>query len=285
MLESSWIDTMQEEIHEFERLDVWELVPCPDLAMIIKSKWIFKVKQDEFRGILKNKVRLIAKGYRQEEGIDFEESFTLVDRIKDICILIANAANKNMTIYEMDVKTAFLNGKLRKVVYVSQPEGFTDPDNPTHVYRLKKALYGLKQALRACPRGIFINQTKYALETLKKYRIDTSDPVDTPMVYQTKLDEYLQGKLVNATHYRSMIGSLMYLTSSRPDLVFVVCMCARYQARPTEKNLHTVKRIFQYLRGNPNMGLWYSKDTNIALTAFADADHAWCQDTRKSTSG
>ncbi|GJW00042.1 retrovirus-related pol polyprotein from transposon TNT 1-94 [Tanacetum coccineum] len=301
MLESSWIDAMQEEIYEFERLDVWELVPCPDLVMIIKLKWIFKVKQDEFGGVLKNKARLVAKGYRQEEGIDFEESFAMVARIEAIRIFIANAANKNMTIYQMNVKTTFLNGELREVVYVSQPEGFVDPDNPTHMYRLKKALYGLKQALWAwydmlssfllsqkfskgvvdpilftrkegkdilmaqiyvddilftstdpslcdkfdditsskfkmsmmgkmsfllglqisqSPRGIFINQKKYALETLKKYGMDTSDPVDTPMVNQMKLDEDLQGKLVNATHYRGMIGSLMYLTSSRPDLVF-----------------------------------------------------------------
>ncbi|GJZ26867.1 retrovirus-related pol polyprotein from transposon TNT 1-94 [Tanacetum coccineum] len=120
-----------------------------DLAMIIKLKWIFKVKQDEFGRVLKNKVRLVAKGYRQEEGIDFEESFEPVARIEAICIFIANAANKNTTIYQIDVKMAFLNGELRKVVYVSQPEGFVDPDNPTHVYRLKKALYGLKQAPQA----------------------------------------------------------------------------------------------------------------------------------------
>ncbi|GJT17153.1 retrovirus-related pol polyprotein from transposon TNT 1-94 [Tanacetum coccineum] len=278
------IDVIQEEIHEFERLDVWELVPCPYLAMIIKLKWIFKVKQDEFGGVLKNKARLVATGYHQEEEIDFEESFAPVARIEAIRIFIANAANKNMTIYQMDVKTTFLNGELREVVSVSQPEGFVDPDNPTNVYRLKKALYGLKQAPRACPKGIFINQKKYALETLKKYGMDTSDPVDTPMVDRIKLDEDLEGKLVDVTHYRGMIGSLMYLTSSRPDLVFAVCMCARYQARPTKKHLHAVKRIFRYLRGTLNMGLWYSKDTNIALTAFADADHAGCQDTRKSNS-
>ncbi|GKA97253.1 retrovirus-related pol polyprotein from transposon TNT 1-94 [Tanacetum coccineum] len=146
---SSIIDAMQEEIHNFERLDVLELVPCPDLVMIIKLKWIFKVKQEEFGGVLKNKARLVAKGYHQEEGIDFEESFTPVVRIEAIRIFIANAANKNMTIYQMDVRTAFLNGELHKVVYVSQLEDFVDPDNPTHMYRLKKVLYGLKQASRA----------------------------------------------------------------------------------------------------------------------------------------
>ncbi|GJS82181.1 hypothetical protein Tco_0748722 [Tanacetum coccineum] len=115
--------------------------------------------------------------------------------------------------------------------------------------------------------------------------METCDPVDTPMVEKSKLDEDPQGKAVDPTRYRGMIGTLMYLTSSRPDLVFVVCMCARYQAKPTKKHLHAVKRIFRYLRGTINMGLWYSKDSCIALTAFADADHAGCQDTRRSTSG
>ncbi|GKB30952.1 retrovirus-related pol polyprotein from transposon TNT 1-94 [Tanacetum coccineum] len=150
MTEPSWIDAMQEEIHEFERLEVWELVSCPDKVLLIKLKWIYKVKTDEFGGVLKNKARLVAQGFRQEEGIDFEESFAPVARIEAIRIFVANAAHKNMTIYQMDIKTAFLNGDLKEEVYISQPEGFVDQDNPSHVYKLKKALYGLKQAPRAC---------------------------------------------------------------------------------------------------------------------------------------
>ncbi|GJX63690.1 hypothetical protein Tco_0296590 [Tanacetum coccineum] len=115
--------------------------------------------------------------------------------------------------------------------------------------------------------------------------METCDPVDTPMVEKSKLDEDLHGKVVDPTCYRRMIGTLMYLTSSRPDLVFTVCMCARYQAKPTKKHLHVVKRIFRYLRGTINMGLWYLKDSCIALTAFVDADHVGCQHTRRSTSG
>ncbi|GJW57829.1 retrovirus-related pol polyprotein from transposon TNT 1-94 [Tanacetum coccineum] len=149
MTESSWIDVMQEEIHEFKRLQVWELVPCLDKVMLIKLKWIYKVKTDEFGGVLKNKARLVAQGFIQEEGIDFEESFAPVARIKAICIFVANAANKNMMFFQMDVKTTFLNGELKEEVYVSQPEGFVDQDKPSHVYKLKKALYGLKQAPRA----------------------------------------------------------------------------------------------------------------------------------------
>ncbi|GKE22153.1 retrovirus-related pol polyprotein from transposon TNT 1-94, partial [Tanacetum coccineum] len=271
MTKPLWINAMQEEIHEFERLQVWELVQCPDKVM-------------------------------QEEGIDFKESFVPVARIEAILIFVANATNKNMMIFQMDVKIAFLNGKLKEEVYVSQPEGFVDQDNPSHVYKHKKVLYYLKQALRAwydmllnflisqhfskatntamcnefsnrmttkfkmlimrqmsfflglqisqSPRGIFLNQSKYAFEIIKKYGMLTSDSVDTPMVEKNKLDEDLQGKPVDATLYCGMIGSLMYLTSSRPDLIYAICLCAR-----------------------------------MSLTAYADADHAGCQDTTRSTSG
>ncbi|GJZ03649.1 copia protein [Tanacetum coccineum] len=233
--------------------------------MIIALKWIYKVKLDEYGDVLKNKARLVAKGYRQEEGIDFEESFAPVARIEAIRILIANATSKNMTIYQMDVKTTFLNGELKEEVYVCQPEGFVDPNHPTHVYRLKKALYGLKQAPRAW--------------------MDSCDPVDTPIVDRLKLDEDPLGILVDQTHFCSMVGSLMYLTASRPDVVFDVCLCARYQASPTKKHLEALKRVFQYLRGTINWGLWYPKDTAMALTAYADADHAvsWSSKKQKST--
>ncbi|GJW00465.1 retrovirus-related pol polyprotein from transposon TNT 1-94 [Tanacetum coccineum] len=192
-----WFQTMQDEIHEFDRLQ--------------------------------NKARLVANGYRQEEGIDFEESFAPVARIKAIRIFIANAASKNMTIYQMDVKTAFLNGELKKEVYVSQPEGFVDPDHSTHVYCLQKALYGLKQA----PQAWYDTLSQFLLDNNfskgAKFGMDSCDPVDTPMVDRLKLDEDPLGIPVDQTRFRSMVDSLMYLTTSRPDLVFVVCMCAREQ--------------------------------------------------------
>ncbi|GJY54493.1 retrovirus-related pol polyprotein from transposon TNT 1-94 [Tanacetum coccineum] len=270
-------------------------------------------------GIIKNKARLVARGYRLEEGIDFEESFALVARLDAIRIFLAYAAHMNMIVYQMDVKTTFLNGILCEEVYVSQPDMFVDQDNLNHVYKLKKALYRLKQAPRAwydllskfllsqefskgtvdptlfirrqgkdillisqSPRGIFLNQSKYALESLKKYGMESSDPVDTPMVEKSKLDEDPQGKAVDPTHYRGIVGTIMYLAASRPDLTFVVCMCAWYQAKPTEKHLHAVKRIFKYTRNvNRESGIHM---IFYALTAYADADHAGCQDTRRSTS-
>nr|GEZ56218.1 retrovirus-related Pol polyprotein from transposon TNT 1-94 [Tanacetum cinerariifolium] len=301
LTQSCWIEAMQEDLNEFERLEVWELVPRQDKVMVITLKWIYKVKLDELGGILKNKARLMAHGYRQEEGINFKESFAPVTRLKAIRIFLAYASHKNMAVYQMDVKTAFLNGNLQEEVYVSQPDGFVNPDNPNHVYKLKKALYGMKQAPRAWydmlssflisqdfSKGLvdpilFIYRNENDL--LLKYGFESCDPVDTPMVEKSKLDEDKEGKSIDPSHYHGVIGTLLYLTASRHDLQFAICMCTRYQGRPTEKHLHVVKRIFRYLRGTVNRGLWYSKDSSIAFTAFADADHAGCQDTRRSISG
>nr|GFC74976.1 retrovirus-related Pol polyprotein from transposon TNT 1-94 [Tanacetum cinerariifolium] len=149
LTQAYWIEAMQEELYEFERLEVWELIPQTDKVMVMTLKWIYKVKLDELGGILKNKARLVARGYRQEEGIDFEESFAPVARLEAIRIFLAYVVHKNMIVYQMDVKTTFLNGNLRKEVHVSQPDEFVDSDNPNHVYKLKKALYGLKQDPRA----------------------------------------------------------------------------------------------------------------------------------------
>nr|GEW74854.1 hypothetical protein [Tanacetum cinerariifolium] len=275
--DSAWIEAMQEELYRFDRLHVWELVDKPFGKSIIKLKWLCKNKKDEDQTVICNKARLVAKGYAQEEGIDFEESFAPVARLE------------------------------AEEVYVAQPEGFVDPDHPEKVYRLRKALYGLKQAPRAwydelskfltskgftkglqihqSPSGIFINQVKYTLEILCKHGMDKGQSIGTPMAMKPKLDADLSGNPVDQTDYRSKIGSLMYLASSRPDIVQALCFCARYQSRPTEKHLKEVKRIFRYLRGTINMGLWYPKDSSFELTAFSDADHAGCIDSRKSTSG
>ncbi|GJX03969.1 retrovirus-related pol polyprotein from transposon TNT 1-94 [Tanacetum coccineum] len=254
LTQSCWIEAMQEELNEFERLEVWELVPRPDKVM--------------------------------EEGIDFKESFTPVARLEVVWIFLAFTAHMNMIVYQMDVKTTFLNGILREEVYVSQPNGFVDPNNPNHVYRLKKALYGFKQAPRAwydllssfllsqgfskgtvnptlfiSRKGkdillvqiyvddiIFASTTTELCDKFSEIIITYCDPVDTLIVEKSNLDEDPQRKVVDPTHYRGM-------------------------ARPTEKHLHPVKRIFRYLRGTVNWGLWYSNDSAIALTAFANVDH------------
>ncbi|GJR76871.1 retrovirus-related pol polyprotein from transposon TNT 1-94 [Tanacetum coccineum] len=257
LTQACWIEAMQEELNEFERLKVWELIPCPD------------------------KAQLVARGYRQEEGIDFEESFALVARLDAIRIFLTFADHINMIVYQMDVKTAFLNGNLREEVYVSQSDGFVDKDNLNHVYKLKKALYcqsfySLRNSLKE-PRIPHCSSED-------KAKIFSCDPVDTPMVEKSKLDDDTQGKAIDPTHYRGMVGTLMYLIASKPDLTFVVCMCVGYQEKPNENHLHAVKRNFKYLTGTVNKGLWYPKDSSSALTAYTDVDHAGCQDTRRSTS-
>ncbi|GJX07830.1 retrovirus-related pol polyprotein from transposon TNT 1-94 [Tanacetum coccineum] len=302
--------------------------------------------------------------HHQHERIKFEESFALVARLEAVRLFIAYAANKSFLVYQMDVKTTFLNTPLNEEVCVNYPDGFVDPHPPDKVYRLKKALYGLKQAPRAWydelsnflvskgfskgyidltrfitkkgedillvqiyvddiifgstnpklskkfkklmhnkfemsmmgelkfflgiqihqSRGIFINQARYAQAILKNHGMTSCDSVGTPMATKP-LDADLSGTPVDQTKYHSMVGALMYLIASRSDIVHATCYCARYQARPTEKHLKEVKRIFQYLKNTINMGLWYPKEIGFELTAFSDLDHAGCLDTRKSTSG
>ncbi|GJY05483.1 retrovirus-related pol polyprotein from transposon TNT 1-94 [Tanacetum coccineum] len=366
MADSAWIKAMQDELHQFDRLKVWELVDKPFGKMIIKLKWLWKNKKDEDQTVIHNKARLVAKGYAQEEGIDFEESFAPVARLEAVRIFIAYAAHKSFPIYQMDVKTAFLNGPLKEEVYVAQPEGFVDPEHPEKVYLLRKALYGLKQAPRAwydelsnflmskgftkgtidptlfkikygedillvqiyvddiifgstnpkyskrfeklmhsrfemslmgemkfflglqihqSPKGIFINQAKYALEILKKHNMDNCHSIGTPLATKPKLDVDLSGEPVDQSDYRSKIGSLMYLESCRPDLVPRVCYCATLTSTTNSKDPRRIKRIFKYLKGTFNMGHLVSKGFCFELNKFSDADHAQMHCYSHSTSG
>nr|GEZ11468.1 retrotransposon protein, putative, unclassified [Tanacetum cinerariifolium] len=462
LTQSCWIEAMQEELNEFERLEVWELVPRPNQVIVITLKWIYKVKLDELGGILKDKARLVARGYRQEEGIDFEESFApalyglkqalrawydmlssfllsqdfskgLVDTtlfiqrngndlllvqiyVDDIifaastlelntrrstsgsvqflgerliswsskrekstaissteakCIALSgycaqilwmrsqlsdyglgfnkipmycdnksaialccnnvqhsrskhtdiryhfikeHVENGVIELYFVNTeyqladlftkalgrdKIKFLTTKLgmrsfmpetlkQEEVYVSQPDGFMDPNNPNHVYKLKKALYGLKQA----PRAWYDMLSSFMLsQEFSKGSVDPTlfirrNDTDLLLDYRfLKIPEASLSTNLDPSHYRGMIGTLLYLTASKPDLQFAIWMCARYQAWPIEKHVHAVKRIFRYLHGTVHRGLWYPKDSVVALTTFAYADHAGCQDTRRSTSG
>ncbi|GJW57018.1 retrovirus-related pol polyprotein from transposon TNT 1-94 [Tanacetum coccineum] len=211
--ESCWIEAMQKELNEFECLEVWELVPRPDRVIIITLKWIYNVKLDELEGVLKNKAHLVARGYRQEEGIDFEESFALVARLEAIHIFIAFAAHMNMVVYQMCVKTAFLNDILCEKVYVSQPDGFVDPKNPNHVYKLKKSLYGLKQA----PRAWYDLLSSFLLS--QKFTKETVDP--TLFVRKEGKDILLVQIYVD----------VIIFASTRPDLCesFSKIMCLKFK--------------------------------------------------------
>ncbi|KAI3685320.1 hypothetical protein L6452_34562 [Arctium lappa] len=366
MKESSWIEAMQEELLQFKLQDVWDLIDLPKGQRAIGTKWVFRNKIDERGIVIKNKARLVAQGYTQEEGIDYEEVFALVARIEAIRLFLAYASYMKFKVYQMDVKSAFLYGSIEEEVYVCQPPGFENPSYPDRVYKLKKALYGLHQAPRAwydtlssyllengfergvidktlfikrkkkdillvqiyvddiifestresmCREfeelmhqrfkmssmgeltfflglqvqqksdGIFICQSKYVQDILTKFGFSDSKPGSTPMETHKQITADLEGEDMDVHHYRSMIGSLMYLTASRPDIMFPVCVCARFQVRPKQSHYQAVKRIFRYLKGQPRLGLWYPHDSSFDLLAYSNSDLGGANLDRKSTSG
>ncbi|KAI3677816.1 hypothetical protein L6452_37086 [Arctium lappa] len=265
-----WIIAMQEELNQFDALKVWRLVPRPKGKSIIGTKWIFKNKKDKDGIVIRNKARLVAKGYRQEEGIDYDETFAPVARLEAIRVFLVFAAYRNFTVYQMDVKTAFLNGKLKEEVYMSM---------------MGEINFFLGLQVKQLPDGIFINQSKYVFDILKKFKMDKSTSIGTPMAHGAKIGLDPDGKVVDQKTYRGMIGSLMYLTASRPDIMFSTCLCAIFQAKPKESHLLAVKRIFKYIKGTPYLGLWYPKSSDYKLIAYSDVDFGGNQLDRKSTSG
>ncbi|GKC99167.1 retrovirus-related pol polyprotein from transposon TNT 1-94 [Tanacetum coccineum] len=316
---------MQDELNQFISNDVWELVPNPKAMTFIGTKWVYRNKLDENGVMSRNKARLVAQGYNQQEKIDYDETYASVARLESIRILLAYACALYFKLFQMDVKSTFLNGFINEKVYVAQPSGFIDFAKPNHVYKLKKALYRLKQAPKAwydrlkafllkhdynmgmvdntlftkkkssnliivqiyvddiifgstCQEmcddfakimhdefemsmtgelnfflglqikqledGIFFNKSKYIKEMLKKFGLEDSKPMKTPMSSDTKLTKDEEGESVDSTKYRGMIGSLLYLTASRSDIMFSVCLCARFQEDPKTSHLEAVKRIF-----------------------------------------
>ena len=333
---SDWVQAMQDELNEFERNKVWRLIPTPPDASVVGLKWVFRNKMDKEGNVITNKARLVVKGYCQEEGIDYEETFAPVARLESVRIFLAYAAHKNFEVFQMDIKCALLNGELEETVYVEQPPGFVNEKYPNHCYILDKAVYGLKQAPRAWyetltkflkmskfkqgsvdptffrkkegnhlmivqiyvddiifgstnpsltaefrklmetkfemssmgpinfflglnirqgPEGIFINQEAYTKTLLAKFGMMGDSKVKVPMAFGTKLTPSLDKPAVDITLYRQMIGSLMYLTASRPDIMFSVCYCARFQANPREPHLLAVKNILRYLKRTASLGL------------------------------
>ncbi|GJX52715.1 putative ribonuclease H-like domain-containing protein [Tanacetum coccineum] len=302
----------------------------PNGKRAIGTKWVFRNKKDERGIVIKNKARLVAQGYTQEEGIDYDEVFAPVARIEAIRLFLAYASFKDFMVYQMDVKSAFLYGKIKEEVYVCQPPSFEDPDFPDRVYKVEKALFGQHQAPRAWYETLstylldngfqrgkidmslfirrdkgdilltrillriaskveggwnFYSQDKYVTEILKKFGFTDVKTASTPMETQKPLLKDKDGEKVDVHLYRSMIGSLMYLTSSRPDIMFAVCTCARYQVNPKVPHLYAVKRIFRYLKGQPKLGLWYPKDSPFDLVAYTDNDYAGASLDKKSTTG
>nr|GEW61466.1 retrovirus-related Pol polyprotein from transposon TNT 1-94 [Tanacetum cinerariifolium] len=319
MADSAWIESMQEELHKFDRLDVWELVDRPLCKNVINMKWLWKNKHDEENTIIHNKSRLVAKGYAQKEGVDFEESFAPVARLEAIWLFIAYAAYKSFIIYQMDVKTSFLYSLLKEEVYVNQPNGFVDPYHLDKVYRLKKALYGLKQAPKAWYDEI---STFLVSKGFSKGSIDPtlfiSKHGEDILLVQIYVDDIIFGstnpkpskqfeKLMHSKFEMSMMGELKFILRIliHQSLHGIFINQAKYAQEILIKHGMTscdsvgtpmaMKHLDADLSGTPvdqtkyrntiHMGLWYSKDTGFELTAFSDSDHAGCLDLCKSTSG
>ena len=366
LVDPDWVIAMQDELNQFEQQQVWKLVPRPKNKSVIGTRWVYRNKLDEDGIVIRNKARLVAKGYSQAEGIDYDETYAPVARLEAIRLFLAFAAFSNFKVYQMDVKSAFLNGKLDEEVHVEQPPGFENPEFLDFVYFLFKAIYGLKQAPRKwydtlsefliengfvrgvidktlfskkhkndlilvqvyvddiifgstndnlCKRfaklmqsryemsmmgelkfflglqvsqrldGIFICQSKYLKEVLKKYQMEDSASARTPSSTAVKLGDCKNSIKVDVTSYRGMIGSLLYLTASRPDIMYATCLCARFQADPRDLHLVAVKRILRYLKGTPDLGIWYPKESSFNLVGYTDSDYAGSVVDRKSTSG
>ncbi|GJY41917.1 putative ribonuclease H-like domain-containing protein [Tanacetum coccineum] len=307
LTDPSWIEAMQEELLQFKLQKVWTLVDLPKGKRAIGTKWVYRNKKDERGIVVRNKARLVAQGYTQEEGIDYDEVFAPVARIEAIRLFLAYASFMGFIVYQMDVKSEFLYGTIEEEVYVCQPPGFEDPQFPDKVYKVEKALYGLHQAPRAwyetlstyllengfrrgtIDKTLFIKKDKdNAQEILNEFyegahllRIAAS----TPMKPNKALVKDEETDNVDVHLYRSMIGSLMYLTAFRPNITFAVCACARFQVTPKVSHLHAVKRIFRYLKGQPKLGILYPKDSPFDLEAFSDSDYAGASLDRKSTTG
>ena len=364
--DKKWQAAMDEEIAAIERNETWELVELPEGHQPIGVKWVYKKKMNAQGKIDRYKARLVAKGYRQKAGIDYDEVFAPVVRMETIRLLISKAAQNRWPIYQMDVKSAFLNGVLEEEIYVEQPPGYMKAGKESKVLKLKKALYGLKQAPRAwntridtylkkngfiqCPyehalyvkkeegnslfvalyvddlifmgndekmikelkevmtrefemtdlglmryflglevrqgkSGIFVSQEAYAKDILKKSRMEECKPVAIPMELGTKLSKFEGGDRVDASKYRSLVGSLRYLTCTRPDISYSVGVVSRFMEEPKYTHWKAIKRILRYIKGTVSLGLFYSKSNEYKLMGYSDSD--WCGDIddRKSTSG
>lgn len=364
---SEWREAMKAEIDSIERNQTWELSTLPEGKKTIGVKWIFKTKYNENGEIDKFKARLVAKGYAQRFGVDYNEVYAPVARWDTVRMIIATAAHKNWTIYQLDVKSAFLHGELHETVYVDQPQGFTKEGSEGMVYKLRKALYGLRQAPRAwfskiesyfiregfkkcdmehtlfvktgeqghilivslyvddliftgnCEslilefkesmkknfdmtdlgkmsyflgvevlqraEGIYICQRKFAREVLERFEMGTSNGVRIPIAPGVKLSKKGGGAALDTTLYKQMIGSLMYLTVTRPDLSFVVGLASRYMEAPTEAHFQVVKRVLRYVKDTVELGILYKREGKSSLQAYTDSDYAGDLDDRKSTSG
>ncbi|CAL5351786.1 unnamed protein product [Camellia sinensis] len=279
-----WQQAMDEEIHAIEKNNTWELTNIPKGHKSIDVKWVYKTKLNAQSKIEKYKARLIAKGYKQHLGIDYNEVFAPLARHDTIRLVIALAALNSWPIFQLDVKSTFLYGDLQEEVYVDQPPGYVCQGNETKVYKLRKALYGLKQAPRACENMLKTFWPSFSCNNATQL-VQQCNSVGTPIDLGLKLTKDPEGKKIDNILYKQMVGSLMYLTITRPDIMHGVSLISRYMEHPTELYLLAAKRIFRYLKGTTDFGILYKKGEQSGLIGFTDSDYAGDSNDRKSTSG
>ncbi|CAL9006850.1 unnamed protein product [Prunus brigantina] len=364
--DESWRKAMEAELEMIEKNDTWKLVERPFAKPVIGVKWVYKTKLNLYGTVQKNKARLVAKGYSQKPGIDYNETFAPVARLDTIRTLIALAAQKEWSLYQLDVKSAFLNGVLKEEVYVDQPQGFVKKDEETKVYKLHKALYGLKQAPRAwydeidayfnkagfkkspseatlyvkaegsdvlivslyvddivytgsssqmieefrrdmmehyemtdlgvlhhflgmgviqSKQNIFLHQKKYGQKLVDKFGLKDCKIVATPLAMNEKLSKNDGSEAADEGKYRQIVGSLLYLTATRPDIMFAASLLARFMHNPTKKHMGTAKRVLRYIQGTIDFGIIFEKGKETTLIGYCDSDWAGSEDDMRSTSG
>ncbi|GKV39929.1 hypothetical protein SLEP1_g47623 [Rubroshorea leprosula] len=328
-----WMAAMKEELAMIEKNKTWSLCPRPEGKNVIGVKGVFRTKLNPDGLVNKYKAKLVIKGYAQQQGVDFSETFAPVVRHDTIKLLFAISAQNDWKVYHMDVKSAFLNGFLEEEIYIEQSEGFLVHGSEDMVYKLHKALYGMKQAPRAwysridaylmqqgsdvqtmehfmlvmkkefdmsnlgemsyflgleikqCGNGIFLSQKKYAQDMMKKFNMGYSKPISTPLVLNCKMSKNDGSAYVDASWYRSIIGSLLYLTATRPDIMFVASLLSRYMSSPTQVQLSVAKRVLKYVNGTIDYGIWFIKNDHGCLLGYSDSDWAGSIDDDISTFG
>ncbi|GJR67942.1 putative ribonuclease H-like domain-containing protein [Tanacetum coccineum] len=309
--DESWVDAMQEELLQFKIQEVWNLVDLPNGKKVIGTKWVYRNKKDEMGIVVRNKARLVVQGHRQEERIDYDEVFAPVARIEAIKIFLTFASYMGFIVYQMDVKSAFLYGKIDEEVYVSQPPCFVDPMHPKKVYKVVKALYGLHQAPRAwyATLSTFLVKNGYRRGAINKTLFIKRDKKDI-MLVQVYVDDIIFGStrkswcdefealmkskfqmkilkkfdLMNVKHASTPINNHTPLTKDE-EAADVNVHLYRFQVSPKTSHLHAVKMIFRYLKGKPTLGLWYPKESSFDLVAYSDSDYGGANLDRKSTIG
>ncbi|KAD2805945.1 hypothetical protein E3N88_39322 [Mikania micrantha] len=364
--EDKWVVAMKYEMSSIERNNTWELVEAPKAIKPTGVKWVFKTKLNEKGEVDKHNARLVVKGYAQRKGVDYNELYAPMARWDTVRSIVAVASQRNWEIFQLDVKSVFLNGELKETVYVEQPPGFIHKGEEHKVCKLKKALYGLKQAPRAwfkriegyflregfmksqydhtlfikkehkdvvivslyvddliytgnnrelcesfkCSMmsefemsdlgkmryflgvevdqnkyGIQMHQKKYAKEIIEMFNMWEVNGVNNPIVPGALVTKTGDKNKVDESLYKSLVGSLMYLTVTRPDLMYAVCFVSRFMADPREEHLQVSKRILRYVKATYDYGLTYARNASLKLKVYMDSDYARDVDDRKSTSG